>query len=417
MLPESMLAATYVTLPSLEVRELAGQKSVHNELLGTKVDVTPELLAVLDRFRSPKPLGKVLAESSLSPDDVLTAVFNAFIMEVDLLVANVRQSVGPALKMSQLLERGQGPAFAVFGSTVDASATGRAGARHGPAEIRAYCHTPHGDDGGGMGNPFQVEMGEGEKVLLSFDERRCYTGDAPEIVDLGDLRYLPGESMASYGGRLRWVVGSLLEQGTVPVMLGGDHSSTCWALEAVAAKFPAFGIVHFDAHHDLFRPFAPTLSYVTHANPFERVLESGGLKAMHQVGLRLMESIYRSKLKPDPRLSYTSSRELKRLSPAAVFERLPKDLPYYVTFDVDCLDPLGASDTGTPEPGGIDRYTALDLIDVLARSRKVIGFDIMEVSQREGRENHAARTAARIVEQLFLSRMAFEPLGDYQRDA
>ena len=74
MLPESMLAATYVTLPSLEVRERSGQKSVHNELLGTHVDASPELLAVLDRFRTPKPLGKVLAESSLSPDDVLVEV-------------------------------------------------------------------------------------------------------------------------------------------------------------------------------------------------------------------------------------------------------------------------------------------------------------------------------------------------------
>lgn len=267
-----------------------------------------------------------------------------------------------------------------------------------------------------MAAPFQLPRGEGERVLLSFEYGRRYRAPALRVADVGNLRMMPGESIATFGSRIRWLTGLVLERGAVPVLLGGDHSVTSFALEALAAGTEDFGIIHFDAHHDLYPPLAANFSYVTHANPFTGVLESPRLKRLFQLGLRMSEHVEAGKLRADPRVSYVSARELQRRSPEQVFAGLDRTLPYYLSFDVDCLDPSIAPETGTPEPGGLTYYQALDLVDHASREFRLLGWDIVEVGQREGLENRAACVAARLLEQLLLGRMAFEPLGPYLRN-
>jgi agmatinase len=60
-----------------------------------------------------------------------------------------------------------------------------------------------------------------------------------------------------------------------------------------------------------------------------------------------------------------------------VIDSLDKDV--YLTFDLDVLDPSIMPSTGTPEPGGLDWYSAIGLIRKVVKQRNLIGFDIVEL--------------------------------------
>ena len=53
--------------------------------------------------------------------------------------------------------------------------------------------------------------------------------------------------------------------------------------------------------------------------------------------------------------------------------------PVYLSFDIDGLDPAFAPGTGTPVPGGLASWQALELVRGLA-GLDLVGMDIVEVS-------------------------------------
>jgi agmatinase len=55
------------------------------------------------------------------------------------------------------------------------------------------------------------------------------------------------------------------------------------------------------------------------------------------------------------------------------------DLPVYLTFDIDCLDPAFAPGTGTPVVGGLNTDKALKIIRGL-KNVNIVGFDLVEVN-------------------------------------
>jgi agmatinase len=71
----------------------------------------------------------------------------------------------------------------------------------------------------------------------------------------------------------------------------------------------------------------------------------------------------------------------------------------FVTFDLDGLDPSALPATGTPEPGGLDWYEAVDLLRAVSERSRIVGFDVVELSPLAG---HVASDflAARLVYRL-----------------
>ena len=84
-----------------------------------------------------------------------------------------------------------------------------------------------------------------------------------------------------------------------------------------------------------------------------------------------------------------------------------------MSFDVDCLSPALAPETGTPEIGGLDYYRTLDLMDHLFRSRTIVGADFVEVGASDGSANRAAEAVARYAASLVLSRAPFAEMDRY----
>jgi arginase family enzyme len=415
--PEEMLEKWHVTVPGLDVTEHGEAIVVRNDVIGTRFEGSRALRALFETFRRPRPLKDALA-ANVEPEHVMAALMNAFIMDVDVLYPTVASGIGRSTKLSRLLAKQETRAdVVVFGATTDSAATGRAGARHGASAIRSACTLPFLETTvDAMANPFRLELGPGDVSYLDLEMRRRYA-KVPSLADVGDVRIMPGESIHTYGARVKALAGLILDEGSKPAMLGGDHSATWFVLDALLERLPGLGIIHFDAHHDAWPPLAPQFNYVNHGNPFCHALKSPALKVLHQLGLRTFEPAFDATLKRDSRVSYWSARELQKLSPEAAFEHLPREIPYYLTFDVDCLAPSLAPETGTPEPGGLTYYQAFELVDHAARHFDLVGFDLMEVSQSEEHVNHAARIAARLLGQLVLGASAFEPLVTYVRES
>lgn len=188
-------------------------------------------------------------------------------------------------------------------------------------------------------------------------------------------------------GWVRRHTDDILAAGKIPGLVGGDHSVSFGAIDAVAARHPGVGILHIDAHADL-RVAYEGFEY-SHASIMENVMRRvGGVARLVQVGIRDFSEAEFELSRDHPRVTTWYDAHLKerlhggepwsRICDAIVAE-LPEQV--YVSFDVDGLEPWLCPGTGTPVPGGLDFAQAVTLLKTLHRhGRKVVGFDLNEVA-------------------------------------
>lgn len=195
---------------------------------------------------------------------------------------------------------------------------------------------------------------------------------------------------------------SILAQGKVPGLLGGDHSTPLGAIRACAeytARVQAadrkisprdrgLGILHIDAHMDL-RPAFEGFKY-SHASIMYNVLsEIPEVSRLVQVGIRDFGEFELDFATAQGRRVVTnfdldwSARQSEGESFSALAAKAVRELPQcvYISFDIDGLDPSLCPHTGTPVPGGLSFNEAAILLKTLYDAgKKVIGFDLVEVA-------------------------------------
>lgn len=181
----------------------------------------------------------------------------------------------------------------------------------------------------------------------------------------------------------------ILSKQKIPAIIGGDHSVPFGAFQAVAEKYPEYGILHFDAHSDTREAFEDFTW--SHASIMYNALQNiPQIKKLVQVGIRdFCEAEYDyTHIAQKDRVHVNFDLHLKQAKmhgktwvelAEKILEPLPKHV--WVSFDIDGLDPRFCPNTGTPVPGGLTFDEATYLIAALVRSgRKIIGFDLNEVS-------------------------------------
>lgn len=178
--------------------------------------------------------------------------------------------------------------------------------------------------------------------------------------------------------------------GALPVMLGGEHTVSYGAIRALHDEVGRFGIVQIDAHADLRDRYDGTPW--SHACVMRRAASLG--LPLLQIGVRSLctEEI---EARRSLGVSFLDARDIHRGQ--GLDGILPDDFPemVYVTFDVDGLDAAIMPATGTPEPGGLQFYDALDFVGFATRGRTVIGLDVVELAPKPGL-HHADFTAAKL---------------------
>ena len=174
-------------------------------------------------------------------------------------------------------------------------------------------------------------------------------------------------------------VAKTIEMDKIPVMLGGEHTVTYGAIEALYNKYGKdFCVVQFDAHADLRDEYDGTK--FSHACVMKRIFDLD--IPFYQLGTRSY-SMEEHNLRLRHNVHYMDAEELCS-GGDATFE-LPPYFPenVFITFDIDAFDVSIMPATGTPVPGGLTWYQSHKLIEKIMKSRKCIGFDVVEYAPIE----------------------------------
>jgi len=241
----------------------------------------------------------------------------------------------------------------VFGVPFDATSSYRKGSRNGPEAIR--------------------KASSETEIYDIMTGKEIFT--RPGIFDIGDIQIKNSKEVRQTVCKK---VHEILSKKKVPLMLGGEHTITAGAVEAVKEKFGDVVVVSFDAHGDLRDKWYDEkmeMSTESHACVMRRVVEIVGKKNLIELGVREVSKEEADEFKFVMVESRVIRKNLKKVEKKLVSFVRGKNV--YLSIDIDAFDVPG---TGTPQPGGIDYYDALELISALKMSKKIVGIDLVEVA-------------------------------------
>src|SRR5262245_10464518 len=160
--------------------------------------------------------------------------------------------------------------------------------------------------------------------------------------------------------------------------VAGEPSITAGAVRAAKARFRALSVLQIDAHADMRDRYLD--SPYSHACVMRRVRE---MVPAASVGIRSLSEEEAEHLAAHPAPIW-STRQFRALNGGwkPILDVLTEHV--FVTFDLDALDPSILPGTGTPEPGGLDWYEAVDLLAAVAKRSRVVGFDVVELAPLPG---------------------------------
>ena len=254
---------------------------------------------------------------------------------------------------------------AVLGVPYDGMASMRPGCRQAPRAIRDASMRF-----GWLGKP------EGSTGYFDLANEQTRMRGV-RIVDAGDVDVSLDADVTRQA--VTEAVRMLLENGTMPVVLGGDHSISFPAIEAYAS-FAPLTVVLLDAHLD-YRDSFLGLKY-TNNSPFRRVSELSFVRQILTLGVRGIKSTDQE---------YRESRSHGNVIVSADFihdhgvqsalDVLPQSIGnYYLSIDIDSLDPSIAPGTESPEAEGLTFTQAKKVMRGIAMRGTLVGLDLVELN-------------------------------------
>jgi len=262
----------------------------------------------------------------------------------------------------------------IFGVNYDGTCSFKPGARFGPEAIR------------------QVSI--------------CLETYCPKLdKDLKDVMYVDFGSILIDKNDSKSVIESvksatnyLISKSLSPIMLGGEHSITRGAIEALVKKYPDLILIQLDAHADLRESYIGNKH--SHACAMKRCLEVLPEKKILQVGIR-------SGTKEEFQFMHNKN-QLVNFLPGGNTQEFKKALlpysnsPIYLTIDLDWFDPSLLAGTGTPEPGGFFWNDFEEILNTL-KDFRIVASDIVELSPEIDKSGVSSIVAAKVLRSLILS--------------
>jgi arginase len=274
-----------------------------------------------------------------------------------------------------------------------------------------------------------VDMGPSAFRIAGLGERLSRLGYP--IKDRGDLPVpIPetrheGDARKRYVNDIATVCAALYESalkslndGALPIVLGGDHSLAAGSVAATAAwargRGGRIGLIWADAHGDMNTP-ASSSSGNVHGMPLAALLGSepvelaniGGfapkIEPGHTVliGVRNLDDEEKERVRAS-RIHVFTMKDIDRAGIASVIERAIElasedTTGLHVSFDLDVCDPAVAPGVGTPVKGGLDYREAHMVMEVLAESGRLLALDMVEVNPTLDVRNSTAELGTELI--------------------
>lgn len=164
----------------------------------------------------------------------------------------------------------------------------------------------------------------------------------------------------------------------IPVVLGGEHSISFGAVQAIKDKYTDITVIQFDAHADLREEYQGTA--YSHACVGRRIAE---LCPLVQVGIRSLSATEASYMEHGKVKTFYADKILDDNDYIKhICQAVKGDV--YLSIDIDVLDPSYMPSTGTPEPAGLSWKHITDIIRAISKTCRIKGFDVVELAPIPG---------------------------------
>jgi arginase len=278
-----------------------------------------------------------------------------------------------------------------------------------------------------------VDMGPSAIRVAGLNERLAGLGyevtDAgnigvrnPEMMQIADrnLKYLPEIAVACR--TLAAQVEATLEEGAIPIILGGDHSIAIGSVSGLSAYYHKrenrVGVIWFDAHGDMNTPETSPSGNI-HGMPFAAILGHGAPELTHIAGFT--PKVYPEdcvligarSVDPEEAVALRNSgvrvitmRELDERGMSAVMDEAMwlasrRTAGFHVTMDMDFVDPDFAPGVGTPVPGGPTYRESHLAMEKIADSARMLSFELTEVNPVLDVSNKTAELGVQLILSAF----------------
>ena len=284
-----------------------------------------------------------------------------------------------------------------------------------------------------------VDMGPSALRIAGIGERLAALGHS--VVDKGDLPTPIPETQEQRDERKKYIRDiakvcqkvyqtslASLDDGAMPIVLGGDHSLAAGSVAAVAdwarkTRNLPIGLLWLDAHGDMNTP-ATSLSGNVHGMPLAALLgpEPSELSKIGTfspkvlpahavlVGIRNLDEREKEAVR-DSHVRVFTMKDIDRQGIASIVEQAVNlagsgTAGIHVSFDMDVCDPTIAPGVGTPVKGGLDYREAHMVMEIVADSGLLMSLDLVEVNPTLDVRNATAQLGT----ELALSALGMEIL-------
>jgi arginase len=258
------------------------------------------------------------------------------------------------------------------------------------------------------------------------------------VVDRGDVAgpanpmqppregYRHLDEVAAWCRVVRDAVGASLDEGELPLVLGGDHSLAIGSIAAVARwcrrRRKALYVVWLDAHADYNVPATspsgnihgmPAAVISGHGHP--RLLALGDACPMVaptsivQIGVRSVDAWEKALVIRNGSVTFDMRQVdelgMRRIMEGALARVVHEDAHLHVSFDLDFLDPGIAPGVATMVPGGPNYREAQLCMEMMHDSGRVGSVDVVELNPAADEKNRSGRLAVELVQSLFGKRI------------
>ena len=196
-------------------------------------------------------------------------------------------------------------------------------------------------------------------------------GDIPLVNNDVSAHYLQGEEAVRY----------TVTKGIIPVTIGGDDGITNPVLRGLDVA-GSVALIQIDAHLDWkSERYGEKDGY---SSPMRRASELSHVSSIHQIGIRSFGSSTEEEVKVARKwgADIHTARQVHARGIERVIKALPKDVKFFITLDVDGLDPSVMPGTVALAPGGLLWWQLIDLLDGISERGPIIGLNVVELSPK-----------------------------------
>ena len=262
----------------------------------------------------------------------------------------------------------------IFGVNYDGTCSFKPGARFGPDSIRKVSQS-----------------------LETYCPRLRKDLEDINYVDLGSLSIKTNDS-SEVINNVKSATNYLIKNNLKPLILGGEHSITQGAVEALVKKYPNLILIQLDAHADLRDSYMGNKN--SHACTMQRCLDILPKKKILQIGIRSgTKEEFKLMSDNNQLVNFKSGENAKELATALIPY---KNYPIYLTIDLDWFDPSLVSGTGTPEPGGFF-WNDFEIILENLKNFNIVASDIVELSPEIDTSEVSSIVAAKVLRSLIIT--------------